>query len=541
MIQKCGVCIVVIIAVLATAASAQDIPLSPKEQLGKMIYFDKISEPGSMACANCHAPRVGFTGPVAGINAHGAVYRGAVPQRFGNRKPPSAAYATFAPIFFFDEEEGLFIGGNFWDGRATGFRLGNPAADQALGPFLNPVEQNNPSKQVVLEKIAASKYASLWQLVWGEPIRWETPSDVHTNYDRVGLAVAAFEGSREVNQFSSKFDVFWANANAADMDVRDVDMTNWMSYAGLGLNEEELEGLALFNDESKGKCSLCHVLEPVEGSWGITYPPVFTDFSFDNLGVPKNPENPFYRMDEVYLDDGSPINPEGADWIDPGLGGFLAAQSNPDWQAMAPENYGKHKVPTLRNVDKRPGDETNRGGKYDREGLDLSATEGLVKAYMHNGVFKSLKDVVHFYNTRDVLDWPPPEVSENVNTDELGDLGLTDEEEDLIVLFMTTLSDGYAAPWMPPMPAAEPSSLQIAGANPFNPSTVIRYNLSSPGNVRLDVFNIAGQRVTTLVDGWKESGEHLVTFVAGDLPSGVYFLRLTTAREVMTAKAVVLK
>ena len=85
---------------------------------------------------------------------------------------------------------------------------------------------------------------------------------------------------------------------------------------------------------------------------------------------------------------------------------------------------GKHKVPTLRNVAK-------------------ANALTFPKAYMHNGVFKSLKEVVHFYNTRDVVDWPPPEVEENVNTDELGDLGLTDEEEDAIVAFMRTLSDGY--------------------------------------------------------------------------------------------------
>jgi cytochrome c peroxidase len=72
-----------------------------------------------MACADCHAPSVGFTGPIPGINKKGAVYRGAVPQRFGNRKPPSASYATLAPLFHYDAIEGLFVGGNFWDGRAT--------------------------------------------------------------------------------------------------------------------------------------------------------------------------------------------------------------------------------------------------------------------------------------------------------------------------------------------------------------------------------------------------------------------------------------
>ena len=366
--------------------------LTPMEQLGKSLFFDKISSPDSMSCADCHAPSVGFTGPIAGINLHGAVYRGAVPQRFGNRKPPSAAYATLSPVFYYDSDEGLFVGGNFWDGRATGERLGNPAADQALGPFLNPVEQNNPSKQAVLEQVAASKYAYMWEQVWGEPISVATPAEIEMNYDRVGLAIAAYEDSPEVNPFSSKFDYYLAGQ--------------------VSLSEQEQMGLALFN--GKALCSECHI------SSGPS--PLFTDFTFDNLGVPKNPENPFYDMDTVYLDDGSPINPEGAAWIDPGLGGFLLTR--PEWSALAAENMGKHKVPTLRNVAKGPG-------------------KNFPKAFTHNGVFMSLEEVVHFYNTRDVEAWPPPEVAANVNTEELGDLGLTAEEEAAIVAFMKTLSDGY--------------------------------------------------------------------------------------------------
>ena len=129
-------------------------------------------------------------------------------------------------------------------------------------------------------------------------------------------------------------------------------------------------------------------------------------------------------MDKVFLDDGTPINPAGADWIDPGLGGFL--EGVPEYAHLAAENMGKHKVPTLRNVAK-------------------GRNKNFVKAYMHNGVFKSLKEVVHFYNTRDVPEegWPAPEVAANVNVDELGDLGLSPEEEDAIVAFMETLSDGY--------------------------------------------------------------------------------------------------
>ena len=216
----------------------------------------------------------------------------------------------------------------------------------------------------------------------------------------MGLSVAAYEASAEVNSFSSKFDYFVAGM--------------------VELTDEEAWGMQLFNDENKGKCFLCHPSE--QGPSGE--PALFTDFSFDNLGIPKNPNNPFYDMDGIYLDDGGPINPEGENWIDPGLGGFLASHPNPFWSGKAGENMGKHKVPTLRNIDKKPGN-------------------GSIKAYGHNGYFTSLKDIVHFYNTRDVDNWPLPEVAENVNTEELGNLGLTDAEENAIVAFLRTLSDGY--------------------------------------------------------------------------------------------------
>jgi len=378
-----------------------DISLSPMETLGKHIFFDKISSPQWMECSTCHAPSYGYSGPIAGININNAgVYRGADPHRFGNRKPPSAAYAAFSPIFHFDEDEGLFEGGNFSDGRATGELFGNPAADQALGPFLNPVEQNNQGSMEVLKTIEDSKYADLWVEVWGEPIDYSSPEKMMESYGRVGLSIAAYEASAEVSSFTSKYDYYVAGM--------------------VELTDEEAWGMQLFNDENKGKCFLCHISEPCENGG----PALFTDFTFDNLGIPRNPENPFYDEDEVYLDDGSPINPEGENWVDKGLGGFLEHHPNPEWQAMAADNMGKHKVPTLRNIDKKNG-------------------QGDVKAYGHNGYFNSLKDIVHFYNTRDTENWPMPEVTENVNHQELGNLGLTDEEEDAIVAFLKTLSDGY--------------------------------------------------------------------------------------------------
>lgn len=407
---------VIVSVVLLGAAFAND--LTPIEKLGKELFFNNISNPDWMSCSTCHAPESGWTGPIAGINLHGAVYRGAVPTRFGNRKPPSSGYATLSPVFYYDDAEGLFVGGNFWDGRATGWGLGNPAADQALGPFLNPVEQNNPSKEAVCEQVAASKYAGLFEQVWGEDSLDCGTGGINAMYDAVGLSIEAYEDSGEVNQFTSKFDYY---------------------LQGMAeLTYQEMMGMELFN--GKAMCNACHTSEA--GSNGE--PPLFTDFTYDNLGVPRNPENPFYDMDEVFLDDGSPINPQGSAWIDSGLGGFLrtlADPSNQMWRhlpyvtnvkdltnaelmMLAAENDGKHKVPTLRNV-------ANGFGK------------NFPKAYMHNGVFKSLKEVVHFYNTRDVEVWPAPEVPQNVNTDELGNLGLTDAEEDAIVAFMKTLSDGF--------------------------------------------------------------------------------------------------
>lgn len=395
--------------------------LTPMEQLGKKLFFDKISDPSWMSCATCHGPRMGWTGPVAGVNVHGGVYRGAVPQRFGNRKPPSSAYATFSPVFDYDTVLEQFVGGNFWDGRATGERLGNPAADQALGPFLNPVEQNMPSKESVVDDVAQSKYANLFEEVWGP----NSLGDVEQAYDQIGLSIAEYEASAEVNQFSSKFDAYWISSIEAGNRPEDIGTANGDKEVldpDNILTEQEFDGLIEFGEY----CTACHVSNQL-GPGGVR--PLFTDFTFENIGVPKNPENPFYDMDKVFLDDGSPINPLGDAYIDFGLGEFLLTR--PEWEGMAFENDGKFKVPTVRNVDKRFGN-------------------GVPKAYMHNGVFKTLKEVVHFYNTRDVPEegWPPPEVDRNVNREilegvPLGNLELDEEAEDAIVAFLKTLSDGF--------------------------------------------------------------------------------------------------
>jgi cytochrome c peroxidase len=401
------------------------VPLTPMELLGKRLFFDKISDPPSMSCATCHSPAVGWTGPVAGVNKHGGVYRGAVSKRFGNRKPPANAYITFSPVFGLNDD-GEFVGGNFWDGRATGEVLGNPAADQALGPFLNPVEQNMPSPQAVCEHVAQSRYADLFEEVWG-PIDCSDDGFL-TVYFQIGLSIEAYESSLEVNQFSSKFDLYWCLCLEAGNDPEDCGLAEGEKDVldpYHVLTDQEFDGLIEFGEY----CAPCHVSH-IPGPDGV--PPLFTNYEFENIGVPINPENPFYDMDRVFLDDGTPINPLGDEWVDFGLGDFL--RTRPEWEALAPENDGKHKVPSVRNVDKRFG-------------------PGFPKAFMHNGVFKTLAEVVHFYNTRDVPEegWPPPEVDVNVNQDilegvPLGNLELDAEAEAATVAFLKTLSDGYTDP-----------------------------------------------------------------------------------------------
>ena len=404
----------------ATVAVVANEPgLTPTEELGKAIFFDSnLSVSQNQSCATCHGPAAGWTGPDSDLNAHGAVYEGSVPGRFGDRKPPSSAYATQSPVLHRDKK-GRFIGGNFWDGRATGERLGSPAVEQALGPFLNPVEQALASPACVVYRVCTASYPVSFEAVWGAgscAIAWPldvdaqcadtsgyvllSPDDqerVSANYDRVGYSIGAYEASPEVNGFTSKFD-----------------------YAMRGqakLTQQEQLGRALFN--GKGRCAKCHA--------GHGQQPLFTDFTFDNLGLPKNPENPMYA--------------DNPGFVDRGLGAFLASRL--DFAPYAAENMGKHKVPTMRNVDLRPHG-------------------GFVKAFGHNGYFKSLEGIVHFYNTRDVLPvcpgqfaeaqalaancWPEPEVADNLNTAELGDLGLTPDQEAAIVAFLRTLSDGYALP-----------------------------------------------------------------------------------------------
>lgn len=364
-----------------------------KERLGQLLYFDtNLSINKNQSCASCHTPP-GFVDPMNVANpANSVVSLGSDITLNGGRNTPSAAYAAFSPFFHWNAVEGLYIGGQFWDGRAASL------TEQAKGPFLNPVEMAMPSKKSVLERIASKyndnyrQYKRLFDKVYNVDIVNASDSNnqvyIDAVYEMVADAIAAFEKTGEFNKFSSKFDYFLAG------------QTN--------LNDQELRGMALFN--GKAQCNACHTSDPLVAPDGSVIPPLFTDFSYDNIGIPKS-TNPLIAN-----------NP-----LDYGLGG------RPDIAAKDPTGaeLGKHKVMSLRNI-------------------------AITPPYGHNGFFATLGEVVHFYNTRDVETWPVPEVGQNVNTDELGNLGLTPEEEADVVAFLMTLTDGFGPPLnnfaFPPFP-----------------------------------------------------------------------------------------
>ena len=355
--------------------------LTPKQRLGLRLFFDtNLSQPAGQSCATCHDPRFAFTDP----DKRFPTSKGVISGRFGNRNTPTAMYMAYSPAFGFDKEEELFVGGQFVDGRAATLE------EQAKQPFLNPLEMHNPNKERVVQKVRAAEYAPLFKEVYGKDALWDT----NAAYERIADALAAFENTPVFNPFSSKYDAYLAGRAK--------------------LTAQELRGLFVYEDAGKGNCAACHPNRPAKDGT----PAVLTDFTYDNIGVPRNPYNPFYDLPAEF-------NPDGKRFVDKGLGKFVH---------RANEN-GKFKVTTLRNI-------------------------AITSPYMHNGYFRNLRNVVDFYNSRDTKPvckdrftseeqavktgcWPEAEVTENVNKDELGNLGLSDREIDDLVAFLLTLTDGW--------------------------------------------------------------------------------------------------
>lgn len=441
------------------------------------MNFDKTMSPfNNQACASCHMPYAAYSGPIPSVNLTMIAYPGSVHFRANKRTAQRYTYASYFPPLQYDAVQGLFFGGNFWDSRATGYLVRSPDAEQAQHPPVDPGEMGNPDTACITYKLSLAPYRPLFELVWGAgsfDITWPantaqicaTPNGAsefegnatpvalspedrtrsNSDYDHWALSLTAFEHSLSVSPFTSKFDAFLAG-----------------NYT---LTPNEAAGYALFN--GKGNCNSCHLdgrsttLTSGTADTGATadVTPVFTCFGSANEGLPKNPRVAFYY--ETTPDTfGFTVNPGGFTYTDFGLGTFLrsgfgaAPNPNVSWRSLASTVDGQMQVATARNVGLTPPScpTTEAPGPY------------FQKEFFHNGYIKSLKQLVHFYNTRDlyrqpvesgdcpagtverVTCWPEPEVTQNLDMT-TGNLGLTDTEENQIVAFLQTLIDGFTTPY----------------------------------------------------------------------------------------------
>jgi cytochrome c peroxidase len=346
-----------------TTVSANNSPETPAATvvaLGDVLFHDThLSSDKNQACASCHDKSVAFSDPDKTI----PVSKGSVTGLFGTRNTPSIAYAAFTPTLHQEIDEGdvLWVGGLFLDGRVSTLE------EQAQKPFLNPVEMNNKDVNEVITNLRSSPSANMFRDVYGGDAL--DVGKEEQAFQQLTTAIAAFERTPQFSPFSSKFD-FYLQGKAK-------------------FTTQELEGMSAFIRADKGNCAACHVI-----ATSSSQPSLFTDFTYDNIGVPRHPNRQFFAAD--FVDDGLMKTKEDA-----GL-------------------RGKFKVASLRNVAK-------------------------TAPYMHNGVFSSLREVLEFYNTRDTdpQRWGEAEVPTTVNHDELGNLKLSDRDIDAIVAFLNTLSDGY--------------------------------------------------------------------------------------------------
>jgi cytochrome c peroxidase len=366
-----------------TAPPPAEPALSDTARLGELIFKDEsLSASGRMACQTCHDPVHAHAGPPPDPVSPG----GPELADRGLRNSPSIRYASLNPAFHF-EADGTPVGGFFRDGRAASL------ADQAHRPFFDAREMAIPNVESLAQKLRSAEYVSEFMRIFG--------ADVFDNPQRA-LDSAAFALARyqiedpDFHRFDSKYDAFLAGTAT--------------------LTAQELRGLALYNDPAKGNCAACHPsARAADGS-----PPLFTDFTYDNLGVPRNPAIPA-NADPSYHDLG------------------LCGPQRPDLADRA-DLCGAFKVPSLRNV-------------------------ALTAPYFHNGRFQTLEEVVAFYVRRDTnpeqwyptgatgvekFDDLPAELRRNVNTTEApynrplgGSPALSPDEIADVVAFLGTLSDGY--------------------------------------------------------------------------------------------------
>ncbi len=350
--------------------------------LGARIFEDvSLSASGRQSCASCHDAAHAHGPP----NALPTQPGGAAMDQQGARAAPSIDYAAFAGAFRFDAS-GRPLGGLFWDGRAATLQ------EQAASPLLSPLEMANNTRAEVVARLARAAYADEFRALFGAEIF----ARVDDAFERATLALQQFQQGAAFRPFSSRYDAVLRGAAT--------------------LNAAEQRGLALFTDPAKGNCAACHPAAPRPDGG----PPLFTNFGYENLGVPRNP---------------ALLRNEDALYFDLGLCGRGELQ-------LRTELCGFFKVPTLRNVARRG-------------------------SFFHNGRFGSLREVLGFYATRDTaperwyprdgtgallkFDDLPPHLRGSVNTHSPpyagrvagGAPALSEAEIDDLLAFLLTLDDGY--------------------------------------------------------------------------------------------------
>jgi cytochrome c peroxidase len=462
------------------------------EALGKLFQYDLNMSPfRNTACASCHMPYAAFSGPIPSVNLTMIAYPGSFHFRAGKRTAQRYTYSPNFPVLELNLTQSVpgvsaaFFGGNFWDARATGYILQSPDANQAQGPPLDTQEMMFPDAACIAFRLQTASYRFLFEEIFGEgsldikfphdteqicdtpagaavfgtnvtPVKLKPADRVMANevFNHWGQALSFFEASPNLSAFSSKFDAFLAGKAT--------------------LSPNEMAGYNLF--KGKANCNSCHLdgrstaPTPASGTaptgmdtgGAADTRPLFTCFGYSNLGLPLNPSDAFYYQTTPDFF-GFTGNPFGFGYRDLGLGTFLrsgfGSWDNPNsaWTPFAPVTDGQMQTSTARDVALVPPQcpTTEAPGPY------------FQKEFFHNGYAKSLKQLVHFYNTRDAFPlphpvtsghcsdlgltekvncWPTPEVPNNIDMT-VGNLMLTDAEENQIVAFLQTLTDGFTTPY----------------------------------------------------------------------------------------------
>lgn len=281
------------------------ITFDTKDKLGKSLFFDKnLSLERKTACFTCHDPEHGFIdarfskgGVDQSVFIHGAFSVGDDDTSLGGRNAPTAAYAQFTPTF--GQENGVYRGGQFHDGRAATLK------DQAMGPPLDGAEMMMPDKASVIERIEENtNYIAAFKEHYGADIF----DDIDASYEAMGDAIAKFEKTEEFAPFDSKYDRFLKGEYTFTL--------------------EEERGYVLFFSNGNTNCATCHTLNSTTEASSNE---LFTNFEYENIGTPRNVE----AMDARAV---LGLQDSNATFL--GLGGTV----------NDPAHYGKTKVPTLRNI-----------------------------------------------------------------------------------------------------------------------------------------------------------------------------------------------